>query len=312
MSEPLLVVDNVRVEYEDVVAVNGVSFTVEPGMVYGLVGPNGAGKTSLIRAIASLIATSHGDIRVCGVDACTEPREALRHVGLMPDAPPLYEDLTVREFMELFASSYGLPPVERTSRIESLLTRVQLMEKVNVMAGTLSRGMRQRLFLAKTLLHDPDVLLLDEPASGLDPLARMDLGNILRDLGKNGKAVLVSSHILPEMAEFCNSVGIMERGNMILSGRVDEILKRMEPGTAITLRLVAPDARLKEFLGTRGGVRKVDVQGASASFTMDGPPEDVAELLRQLVVEGFPVIDFHEQQGDLQDIFMKVSTGVVA
>jgi len=312
MGTPLLTVDRLRVDYDDVTAVDDVSFTVEAGMVYGLVGPNGAGKSSIIRSVATLVEPSNGSVNVCGVDLMDDPRRAMRHLGFMPDFPPLYEDLTVREFMELFASAYGLSPSSRASRIGELIERVQLTGKLDAPSGSLSRGMRQRLFLAKTLLHDPDVLLLDEPASGLDPLARMELCNILVELGRAGKAVLVSSHILPEMADFCNSVGIMERGRMVVTGRVDEILQKIQPGTRIRVRLLAETPNLLQFLQARPGVRDASVEGARATVQLESPEADVASLLGALISNGFPVVDFHPEQGDLQDIFMRVSTGAIS
>src|SRR5580658_4292122 len=194
MSQALLEVEELRVDYEDLTAVDDVSFQIEPGMVYGLIGPNGAGKTSIIRVLATLLEPTYGRVRVGGVDLVDQPQRALPRIGYMP------------EFLDMFASAYGLPQQDRRRRIEDLVGKVQLTEKLHVEAGGLSRGMKQRLFLAKTLLHDPDLLLLDEPASGLDPRARLDLRDVIVELGKQGKAVLVSSHILAEMADFCNSV----------------------------------------------------------------------------------------------------------
>jgi ABC-2 type transport system ATP-binding protein len=312
MGEPLLQVERLRVEYENVTAVDDVSFTVESGMVYGLIGPNGAGKTSIIRALATLVDPTYGKITIHGVDLLLHPQKALRHVGFMPDVPPLYEDLTVQEFMELFASAYALQPNLRASRIADLLAMVKLTEKRDAMAGGLSRGMKQRLFLAKTLLHDPDVLLLDEPASGLDPNARLELQSILVSLGQQGKAVLISSHILAEMADFCNSVGIMEKGAMVVSGRIDDILKRLKPGLHITARLVQRDERITAFLDGRAGVRGISLEDNLVHVTLDGGPDDAASLLRAMVLADFKVADFHAQQGNLQDIFKQVSTGVVS
>ena len=171
----------------------------------------------------------------------------------MPDMPPLYDDLYVEEFLQLFASAYGLSALHKTKRIDELLDKVQLSEKRKTPAGELSRGMKQRLFLAKTLLHDPKVLLLDEPASGLDPRARLDLRDVIVELGRASKAVVVSSHILAEMADFCNSVGIMERGKLLLSGRIDDILKQLRPGLLIRVRLLSPDDRIGPLLGGSPG-----------------------------------------------------------
>ncbi len=312
MTEPLLQVDGVRVDYEDVTAVDDVSFAVEAGLVYGLIGPNGAGKTSLIRAIASLVEPTWGRIRLGGVDLLEDPRAALLRVGFMPDFPPLYGDLTVREFLDLFASAYGIPRGERAARIRTLVDQVQLGEKLDSAAGTLSRGMKQRLFLAKTLLHDPAVLLLDEPASGLDPRARMDLRDTLVALGRAGKAVLVSSHILAEMTDFCNAVGIMEQGRMVLSGRIDDVLKVVRPGRHTRLRLLAPDDRLGEFLAARPDVADVQVDGGAARFVLTGEPDAAVALLRALVTAEFAVVDFHEETHRLEDIFLQVSKGVVS
>lgn len=312
MAETLLSVEQLRVDYEDLTAVDDVSFSVEAGMVYGLIGPNGAGKTSIIRVIAALLEPTYGSVRVAGVDVIDSPQEALRNIGFMPDFPPLYDDLTVREFLQLFASAYGLDPARRGGRIDELLDKVQLTEKADTPAGSLSRGMKQRLFLAKTLLHDPKVLLLDEPASGLDPRARLDLRDVIIDLGKQGKAVLVSSHILAEMADFCNSVGIMERGKMLVSGRIDDILKQLQPGLTVAVRLVAPDDRLGPALTAAPGVSQVQLDGERATFKLAGGAPEAAALLKKLISDGLVVADFHEVAGNLQDIFLQVSTGRVS
>ena len=312
MAAPLLTVEELRVDYEDVTAVDDVSFSIEPGMVYGLIGPNGAGKTSIIRVVATLLEPTYGRILINGVDPILEPQRALRHVGYMPDFPPLYDDLTVLEFLELFASAYGLEPSTRRKRILDLVEKVQLSEKLEQPAGGLSRGMKQRLFLAKTLLHDPKVLLLDEPASGLDPRARLELRDVIVELGKQGKAVLVSSHILSEMADFCNSVGIMERGKMIVTGRIDAILEQLQPHRILKVRLTAPDSRLGLFLSSAGAVSELTLDGPAASFRFMGDDSDAASLLRSLILNDFQILSFQEHTGNLQDIFLKVSTGRVS
>lgn len=281
-------------------------------MVYGLIGPNGAGKTSIIRVIATLLQPTYGQVRVCDIDLVAEPLRALHHIGFMPDMPPLYEDLYVEEFLELFASAYGLSGATRRKRIDELIEKVQLGEKRRTPAGELSRGMKQRLFLAKTLLHDPKVLLLDEPASGLDPRARLELRDVIVELGREGKAVVVSSHILAEMADFCNSVGIMERGKMLLSGRIEDILKRLRPGLLLRVRLLAPDDRLGAQLAGFAGVSDVEVDGASATFKLVGDPDSTANLLKELIQKDFRVAEYREQTSNLQDIFLQVSTGRVS
>ena len=312
MAEPLLSVKGLRVDYEDITAVDDVSFSVEAGMVYGLIGPNGAGKTSIIRVIATLLQPTYGQVQVCGIDLVADPLHALQHLGFMPDMPPLYEDLFVEEFLELFASAYGLSGAARTKRIDALLEKVQLVEKHRTPAGELSRGMKQRLFLAKTLLHDPKVLLLDEPASGLDPRARLDMRDVIVELGREGKAVVVSSHILAEMEDFCNSVGIMERGKMLLSGRIGDILKQLRPGLLLRVRLLQPDDRLGAQLGGFAGVSDVEVDGSSATFKLAGEADAAANLLRELIQRDFRVAEYRELTSNLQDIFLQVSTGRVS
>lgn len=312
MAEPLLSVKSLRVDYEDITAVDDVSFEVEAGMVYGLIGPNGAGKTSIIRVIATLLQPTYGQVRLCDIDLLGDPLRALSHLGFMPDMPPLYDDLYVEEFLQLFASAYGLFGAAQTKRIDELLDKVQLSEKRKTPAGELSRGMKQRLFLAKTLLHDPKVLLLDEPASGLDPRARLDLRDVIVELGRAGKAVVVSSHILAEMADFCNSVGIMERGKLLLSGRIDDILKQLRPGLLIRVRLLSPDDRIGPLLGGSPGVSDVETDGAQSTFKLAGDGEAAANLLRDLIQKDFRVAEYREMTSNLQDIFLQVSSGRVS
>ncbi len=311
MTAPLLAVEGLRVEYEDVTAVDDVSFDVMPGMVYGLIGPNGAGKTSIMNSVATLTEPTWGTIRINGIDILQDPPAALAHLGFMPDHPPLYEDLSVTEFMEMFASAYALPRESRTKTIMERLGDVDLLGKKDTPTGQLSRGMKQRLFLAKTLLHDPLVLILDEPASGLDPHARKELGAVIRRMGEQGRGVLVSSHILAEMADFCNSVGIIERGIMKVSGRIEDILADLRPGREMLASLLAPDDRLGSFLAAREEVRDVLVDGAAFRFTLDGEAEAAAALLTDLINGGFAVCEFHNHEGDLQDVFHQVSQGAV-
>ncbi|MDH3519665.1 MAG: ABC transporter ATP-binding protein [Myxococcales bacterium] len=309
MPDTLLRVEELRVDYEEVTAVRDVSFDVEAGMVYGLIGPNGAGKTSIMNAIATLVEPTYGRVSVCGMSVSEDPVHALPRLGFMPDFPPLYEDLTVLEFLELFASAYGIPHEARGTRIDVLLEQMRLGEKRDAMTGSLSRGMRQRLFLAKTLLHDPDVLLLDEPASGLDPNARSELAAIIRGLGQANKAVLVSSHILAEMEDFCNSVGIVEEGRMLVSGRIHEVVSRLRAGRSTKLSLAVPDERLAAFLAARPDVTQLVADASHAAFELAGDVAEAAALLHALVDAGFAVADFAEEAAGIQDIFERLSAG---
>jgi len=312
MSEVLLSVEGLRVEYEDTTAVDDVSFEVEAGMIYGLIGPNGAGKTSVMSAIATLVEPTHGTIKLCGVDIAEEPSAALPRLGFMSDQPPLYEDLTVYEFLDCFASAYGVAKEERSDRIGKLAAQVNLVEKLHSPAGQLSRGMKQRLFLAKTMLHEPRVLILDEPASGLDPHARLELAEVIRGLGDEGRAVLVSSHILSELADFCNSVGILELGQMKVSGRIDEILANRRTGRQMLGSLVHEDGRFEAFLQGKEGISNVEMKGAAFRFSMAGEEAEAAGLLRSAIEAGFAVAEFHTHQEDLQELFLEVSSGRVS
>src|SRR5262245_14247121 len=209
---------DLRVDYDNVCAVRDLTLEVGPGEVCGLIGPNGAGKTTTMRAMLGLLEPTYGEIEVMGVDVREHPKDVCRMVGFMPDFPPVYEDLQVWEFLDLFAASYGLDRAHRPRAVAESLDMVGLTEKRTAMVVELSRGMRQRLMLAKTLIPDPQVLLLDEPASGVDPQGRIDLKNILRRVAAERKTVLISSHILAEMNEFCTAVAIMERGRVVVSG----------------------------------------------------------------------------------------------
>src|SRR5580658_1429279 len=221
MPHPLLVIEHLRVDFPEVVAVNDLSLTMETGDVCGLIGPNGAGKTTTMRAISGLQEFTRGSVKVDGHELAREPDELKRRLGFMPDFCPTYDQLTASEFLDHFARAYDVP--NRAKRIEECLETTWLTEKRDALCEGLSRGMKQRLVLAKTLLPDPQVLLLDEPASGLDPLGRIELRNILLQLREAGKAVIISSHILTELSGFCNTAAIMERGKLVTFGTIAEL-----------------------------------------------------------------------------------------
>ena len=248
-------VRELRVDYDEVCAVHDLSLEVGPGQVCGLIGPNGAGKTTTMRAMLGLIQPTYGEIEVAGVDMRERPRDACRLVGFMPDFPPMHEDLKCWEFLDLFAASYFVPKKERASgRSRESLELVELTEKRNAFVVELSRGMRQRLMLAKTLIPDPQVLMLDEPASGMDPHGRISLKNILIKLGARGKTILISSHILAEMTEFCTSMAIMERGRMVVSGTIDEIRDRVMEGMVLLVEVRDGQETFERIIGGRSRV----------------------------------------------------------
>jgi ABC-2 type transport system ATP-binding protein len=221
MPEPLLTIEHLRVDFPAVVAVNDLSLTMAAGDVCGLIGPNGAGKTTTMRAISGLQEFTRGSVRVAGHELASEPDELKRRLGLMPDFCPTYDQLTTTEFLEHYARAFDVP--NRAQRIDDCLELTWLTDKSDSLCEELSRGMKQRLVLAKTLLPDPQVLLLDEPASGLDPLGRIELRKILLQLRAAGKAVLISSHILTELSGFCNKAAIMERGKLVQFGSIADL-----------------------------------------------------------------------------------------
>lgn len=309
----MIQVRDLRVDFDNTCAVRDLSFEVGAGVVFGLIGPNGAGKTTTMRSILGLIEPTYGEIRVGGVDIQENPEEAARQIGFMPDFPPMYEDLLVWEFLDLFAASYNVPRNQRPDVIEQYLHLVSLWEKRDAFIPELSRGMRQRLMLAKTMIPDPQVLMLDEPASGMDPHGRIDLKNILKMLGAKGKTVLVSSHILSEMSEFCNAIGIMEKGRMVVCGNVNEIARQFMGHAVISVEILAKAETLMSLVSRDHRAGPV-VEGTARhyEFTYAGNDEEVSELLKQLVGAGIPIVSFGRKKEGLEELFLKIGARAVS
>lgn len=328
---------DIRVDYDDVTAVRDLTLSIGAGEVFGLIGPNGAGKTSAIRVMATLQRPTYGDVKIGGIDIAGDPAAVRRRLGYMPDMPPVYEDITCLEFLELFAGCYFMNRRERRVRIDACLEQVDLKGKRNALAGTLSRGMQQRLVLAKTLLHDPDVLLLDEPASGLDPIARIDMRNSLVTLSQMGKTVLVSSHILTELSEFCTSIGIMEKGVLVESGNINEIVHRLNghrrfvvevlrkpgaetDGAGIEQHGLAVLGSIPVVAGTAVQTRSKNGREASRDVIRiefgiaapDGVSEAAAEVLKLLIARGVQVVGFYEKRVGVEDILIQVGAREVS
>ena len=303
----MLSIRDLRVDYDDFCAVHDLSLEVGPGDVCGLIGPNGAGKTTTMRTILGLIEPTYGEVRVMG-SSIHEDRELVgRAVGFMPDFPPVYEDLKVWEFLDLFAASYRIPKGLRRDVVDRHLDLVGLTEKRDATVPGLSRGMRQRMMLAKTLIPDPAVLLLDEPASGVDPQGRIDLKNILKKISAEGKAVLISSHILAEMNEFCTSVAIMERGRLVLGGRIDEVNRRIMGDTAIAVEVLSEAQEFRRIVAEDGQAGPVEArEGGVHEFRYRGDADAAAGLLARLVAGGVRVASFSRRKDNLEELFLKV------
>ena len=302
--------------YDDQLAVAGIDMVVGPGEIFGLVGPNGAGKTTTMKILATLLAPTTGEAFVCGIPVTEDPIEVRRRIGYMPDFYGVYDDLRVWEYLDFFARCYRVPAARRGPMIGELLEIVGLTEKRDAYVEALSRGMRQRLCLAHTLVHDPQLLILDEPASGLDPRARVEMREILRELRGMGKTILVSSHILPELAELCTSVGIIDRGRLLRAGSLAEIERSLRATALLRIDLLGDEPEVDavvDRLGTDG--RVMSVQRATAAegrptrleVGFDGDPGEQAALLAALVAEGHRVSGFAQVTSDLEELFLQVT-----
>jgi len=308
----MLEVQNLRKEYGGLTAVKGVSFSLQPGDIFGFIGSNGAGKTTTIRMIATLLEPTSGTAVLNGHDVRKDPMAVRRMIGYMPDFFGLYDDVKVWEYLDFFAAIYEVPVRERPAIIDNVLELTDLTVKKDAFVQSLSRGMQQRLCLARCLVHDPKLLLLDEPASGLDPRARAELKELIVELGRMGKIVIVSSHILPELADFCNTVGIIERGEMLAFGEVDKIVRDLHPTRALEARLLRDPSIAAEVVAKLPGVLAATTHGESGiRVDFNGDPEAQAEVVRALVQGGHGVLDFREEQADLEDVFLKLTTGAV-
>lgn len=299
-------VRDLRVDYDELCAVQDLSLDVFPGQVCGLIGPNGAGKTTTMRTMLGLIEPTYGEIELAGIDMRERPRDACRIVGFMPDFPPIYNDLRCWEFLDLFAASYFIPRSKRAETVEKHLDYVGLTEKRNAMVAELSRGMRQRLMLAKTLIPDPQVLLMDEPASGVDPRGRIDLKNILKRLGAEGKTVLFSSHILAEMTEFCTALAVMERGRMVVSGSVDEVRERVVEGMVLLVEVRGDDSVFRRIIDEDPNCGTLERDGSAYLIHYRGDADTASDLLGTLVRGGVRVGAFSRRKEGLEELFLKI------
>jgi ABC-2 type transport system ATP-binding protein len=297
---------DLRVDYDTVCAVRDLSLEVEAGEICGLIGPNGAGKTTTMRAMIGLLEPTYGEIELAGVDIREHPRDACRVVGFMPDFPPLYDDLKCWEFLDLFAASYDVPRPRRPEVVERHLEMVGLTEKRDAMAVELSRGMRQRLMLAKTLIPEPRVLLLDEPASGLDPQGRIDLKNVLKALGAEGKTVLISSHILAEMTEFCTSVAIMEKGRMVVSGTIGSVRAQVMEGMVLRIEVLSGEEAFRRIVAEDPHAGAVERRDGAFEVHYRGDRERAGDLLAALVQGGVRVAAFSPRREGLEELFLKI------
>lgn len=288
-------------------ALDNFSLEIDEGLVYGLIGPNGAGKTTAMNILATLLLPDAGTARVAGRDVVHEPGAVRSLIGYMPDFFGVYDGLRSTEYLEFFAAAYGVPAAKRPGLIKDLLELVNLPDKGDVYVDTLSRGMKQRLALARCLVHDPKVLILDEPASGLDPRARAELKEIIRQLKHLRMTVLISSHILPELAEMCDAVAIMDSGRLVAGGTVSEITTAAQGARLLQVKVTERAAGLAEFLNKHPEVAGAWLEASTVQFYFKGDPGQQAGLLQALVAAGWPVIEFGEVKRNLEEAFMAVT-----
>lgn len=306
---PALEIDNLRVDYGEFTAVDDLCLKLPPGEIFGLVGPNGAGKTSTIRVVASLLEPTYGEVRILGHDLFEEPVKAVERLGYMPDLAPVVPNLRVWEFLDLYAHSYGYRGSEKRDRVDSCLAKVKLGDRRNDFGRALSRGMTQRVVLAKTLLHNPRLLLLDEPASGMDPLARRDLRLILQDLAADGASVVISSHILSELADMCTSVGVMHKGRLLHSGSIDETLASITTdAVTVKIELIESVDVVAAWLQRDERIDEIRIDGLRVTFQFRGHKRDQHELLRAIIAEGFPVNAFAPRESGMESVLMSLIT----
>ena len=297
--------------YGRLVAVDHLDLDVPAGSVVGLIGPNGAGKTTTMSAITTLLTPDEGTIEVFGFDPLSQPREVRSLVGWMPDFFGLYEGLTCSEYLDFFAGAYRVPADVRRSRVPDLLELVDLTDKRDTDVAGLSRGMQQRLGLARTLVHDPQLLVLDEPASGLDPRARIDLREILLELARQGKSILISSHILAELGELCDRVAIVQTGRVLAQGTPDEIRSASRSTRAVHARILGGPNEVQRgvALAREAGAINAVGQGPSLFAELTGGEEAAADLLTVLVGGGLRIVSFAERDGGLERLFLQVTGG---
>ncbi len=304
---PVVSVRDLHRTFAAVEAVRGISFDILPGQVVGFIGANGAGKTTTMRMMATLDLPTSGTISVDGHDVVTEPNLARRRIGWMPDAYGTYDHTTVFEYLDFFARSYGYTGAERTRRVDDVMTFADLHPIADRMMDKLSKGMGQRLCLGRTLLHDPAVLILDEPAAGLDPKARVEFKNLVRLLAAEGKTIFISSHILSELAEMCDTLLFIDAGRIVHHGSSDSLLEDTATRALIDIRVHGDPEVLAQWVALNPDVSLVDTkrEGARVAFEKSDP-ESLAGALRKMIADGVPVTDFHRENRRLEDAFVDI------
>jgi ABC-2 type transport system ATP-binding protein len=311
MSDVMLQLDGLVRHFQDVRAVDGVSFSVERGMVLGFIGPNGAGKTTTMRILATLDTPQHGDARIGGYSVVDQPADVRKITGFMPDYAGMYANTTVIEYLDFFARAYGLRGDVRRRAVENIIEFMGIGELKERLIESLSKGLKQRVALGRAIIHDPAVLILDEPAANLDPRARIEFRTLIRELAADGKTILLSSHILTELSEMCDIVAVIEHGRVLAIGTVQEILEGLRRRRILSVRLSGSHDGVERFLLEQPGVLNVHEAGGRLQFEFDGGDGDQVSLVSRLVAAGFPLLEFSAHEADLEDLFIEITGGRV-
>jgi ABC-2 type transport system ATP-binding protein len=302
---------NLTKRYGKLVALNNLHLNIEEGECFGYIGPNGAGKTTTIKILGTLLQPTWGEARICGHVIGYESRKIRPLIGYVPDFFGAYEDMVVQEYLEFFASAYNITGRQRTRVVNDVLELTDLVYKRDALVDSLSRGMKQRLSIARVLLHDPKVLLLDEPASGLDPRARIEIRELLKELHRMGKTIIISSHILHELAELCTTVGIIERGELQLKEPISEIIRRVKTGTTLHIRVTEQMDLAALLLQRTRGVRSVDQQNGRLIVELEKQTHDFTGIAQALLSNNFKINEIKEEEVNLETAFMRLTKGMV-
>ncbi|MGE3180200.1 MAG: ABC transporter ATP-binding protein [Phycisphaerae bacterium] len=302
---------NLTKRYDKLVALNNLQLNIEEGECFGYIGPNGAGKTTTIRILATLLRPTWGEARVCGHVVGYESRKIRPLIGYVPDFFGAYEDMVVQEYLEFFAAAYDITGKKRDQIVGDVLELTDLTYKTDALVDSLSRGMKQRLSIARVLLHDPRVLLLDEPASGLDPRARIEIRELLKELHRMGKTIIISSHILPELADLCTSIGILERGEMVFQGSVTEAVRRARIGTV--LHVITPDdqEKARQVFTKINGVESAEIRNGAVVVNLTTDTSDFSFIARAMIDNNLRIHEIKQEEVNLETAFMRLTKGIV-
>ncbi|TYS63574.1 ABC transporter ATP-binding protein [Sutcliffiella horikoshii] len=304
---------NLTKKYGKFTALDSLNLKVEKGTVFGFVGHNGAGKSTTFSILSTLLAPTSGTAFVNGYDVTKNPKMVRKYIGYMPDFFGVYDQFKTDEYLDFYGASYGIPLEERQKLIPQLLELVNLTDKKDAYVDVLSRGMKQRLCLARALIHDPEVLILDEPASGLDPRARIEMREILRELKTMGKTIMISSHILPELAEMCDEIGVINGGKLVATGRVEEIHQQLQANKVLKVLILKDiDKAIKFFedIPSVSNIQLSEQRSNLLSFSFEGTDEEQVDLLKKALDSGVMILSLSQEESNLEDIFLEITKGV--